>query len=42
MFRVASPTLITTTLPSSATTGQIQVVTPGGTLLGNVPFRALP
>jgi uncharacterized repeat protein (TIGR03803 family) len=38
-FSVASPTLITTTVPAGATTGSIQVVTPSGTLSSNVPFR---
>jgi uncharacterized repeat protein (TIGR03803 family) len=41
-FTVVSPSLITTTVPSGATTGTIQVVTPGGTLSSNVPFRVLP
>ena len=30
---------ITTTVPAGATTGTVQVTTPGGTLLSNVPFR---
>ena len=32
-------TAIHTTVPSGATTGTVQVVTPGGTLSSNVPFR---
>jgi uncharacterized repeat protein (TIGR03803 family) len=42
VFTVHSPTLITTTVPPGATTGKIQVVTPGGTLSSNVPFRMRP
>jgi len=38
-FTVASPTLITTTVPTGATTGKVRVVTPSGTLSSNVPFR---
>jgi uncharacterized repeat protein (TIGR03803 family) len=41
-FTVTSPTLITTTVPTGATTGTIQVSTPSGTLSSNVPFRVLP
>lgn len=41
-FKVASRTLITTTVPAGATTGKIQVVTPSGTLSSNVRFRVLP
>lgn len=39
IFKVASPSLITTTVPSGARTGPVQVVTPGGMLSSNVPFR---
>jgi uncharacterized repeat protein (TIGR03803 family) len=39
VFTVISPSLITTTVPAGATTGKVQVVTPGGTLSSNVPFR---
>jgi uncharacterized repeat protein (TIGR03803 family) len=42
VFTVASPTLITTTVPAGASTGEIEMVTPGGTLSSNVPFRVLP
>jgi len=42
VFTVTSPTLITTTVPTGATTGNIQVVTPSGTLSSNVRFRVLP
>jgi uncharacterized repeat protein (TIGR03803 family) len=38
-FAVASPTLIKTTVPIGATTGQVQVVTPRGTLTSNSVFR---
>jgi uncharacterized repeat protein (TIGR03803 family) len=38
-FTVKSKSEITTTVPSGATTGTVQVVTPGGTLSSNVPFR---
>jgi uncharacterized repeat protein (TIGR03803 family) len=40
-FTVVSPALITATVPTGATTGTIQVVTPTGTLSSNVPFRVL-
>lgn len=38
-FSVVSATEISTTVPGGATTGTIQVATPGGTLSSNVPFR---
>jgi uncharacterized protein (TIGR03437 family) len=41
-FTVVSSLLITTTVPVDATSGKVQVVTPGGTLSSNVPFRVLP
>ena len=41
-FTVVSTYLITTTVPAGATSGKVQVVTPGGTLSSNVPFRVLP
>jgi uncharacterized repeat protein (TIGR03803 family) len=37
-FTVKSKSEITTTVPAGATTGTVQVVTPGGTLSSNVPF----
>jgi len=40
-FTVVSPSLITTTVPAGATTGTVQVVTPGGTLSSNIPFRVI-
>jgi uncharacterized repeat protein (TIGR03803 family) len=40
-FTVVSPSLITTTVPAGATTGTVQVVTPGRTLSSNVPFRVV-
>jgi len=41
-FTVVSRYLITTTVPTGATTGTVQVVTPGGTLSSNVRFRSCP
>jgi uncharacterized protein (TIGR03437 family) len=41
-FTVASPTLVTATVPIGATTGKVQVVTPSGTLTSNVAFRVSP
>jgi uncharacterized repeat protein (TIGR03803 family) len=38
-FTVVSRYLITTTVPTGATTGKVQVVTPSRTLSSNVPFR---
>jgi uncharacterized protein (TIGR03437 family) len=38
-FTVVSASEIATTVPAGATTGAVQVVTPGGTLSSNVPFR---
>jgi uncharacterized repeat protein (TIGR03803 family) len=42
VFRVVLNSWIKTTVPEGATTGTVQVVTPGGTLSSNVPFRVLP
>jgi uncharacterized repeat protein (TIGR03803 family) len=42
VFTVVSSTQITTTVPAGAATGRIKVVTPGGTLSSNVPFRVRP
>ena len=39
VFTVVSSSEITTTVPTGATTGAVEVVTPGGTLSSNVPFR---
>jgi uncharacterized repeat protein (TIGR03803 family) len=41
-FKVVSATEITATVPTGATSGTIEVVTPKGTLLSNVPFQVLP
>ena len=41
-FTVQSPTAIRTTVPTGATTGPVQVVTPSGTLTSNVNFRVEP
>lgn len=38
-FTVVSATEITTTVPSGATSGTVQVITPTGTLNSNVAFR---
>jgi uncharacterized repeat protein (TIGR03803 family) len=38
-FTVGSSSLITTTVPTGATTGEVKVVTPSGTLSSNVSFR---
>ncbi len=40
-FTVVSSTEITATVPTGATTGTVQVVTPGGTLNSNVPFQVV-
>ena len=41
-FSVVSSSEITTTVPTGATTGTVQVVTPGGTVSSNVPFTVKP
>jgi uncharacterized repeat protein (TIGR03803 family) len=41
-FKVISPSEIGTTVPTGATTGTVQVVTPTGTLSSNVAFQVLP
>jgi uncharacterized repeat protein (TIGR03803 family) len=41
-FRVVSNSQITTVVPTAATTGEIRVVTPGGTLRSNGVFRVIP
>ena len=38
-FTVVSRSLITAAVPAGASTGTVEVVTPGGTLSSNVPFR---
>jgi uncharacterized repeat protein (TIGR03803 family) len=38
-FSVVSSSEITATVPAGATTSEVKVVTPGGTLSSNVPFR---
>jgi uncharacterized repeat protein (TIGR03803 family) len=42
IFTVVSASEITTNVPAGAATGAIHVVTPGGTLSSNVPFRVKP
>jgi hypothetical protein len=41
-FKVISGSLISTTVPSGATTGPVQVTLPSGTLTSNVNFQVLP
>jgi uncharacterized repeat protein (TIGR03803 family) len=41
-FTLLSPSLITTNVPTGATTGTVQAVTPGGTLSSNVAFLVRP
>ncbi len=41
-FKVVSSSLLTAAVPSGASSGIIQVVTPRGTLLSNLPFQVLP
>jgi uncharacterized repeat protein (TIGR03803 family) len=41
-FKVVSSSEITTTVPAGATTGTVEVKTPGGTLKSNVVFRVTP
>jgi uncharacterized repeat protein (TIGR03803 family) len=40
-FTVVQPSEISATVPTGASTGTVQVVTPSGTLSSNVPFRVL-
>ena len=42
VFKVVSASLITTTVPSGATTGSVKVTTPHFTLTSNAPFRVRP
>ena len=42
VFTVVSSSEITTTVPAGASSGEVQVVTPGGTLSSNVAFRVVP
>lgn len=42
VFKVVSATGIATTVPAGATTGDIKVVTPHGSLSSNLPFQVLP
>jgi uncharacterized repeat protein (TIGR03803 family) len=41
-FKIVSASEITATVPAGATSGKIDVVTPGGTLASNVKFEVLP
>jgi uncharacterized repeat protein (TIGR03803 family) len=42
VFEVVSSSEITTTVPAGASSGEVQVVTPGSTLSSNVAFRVVP
>jgi uncharacterized repeat protein (TIGR03803 family) len=42
IFTIASSTEITTTVPSGATTGKVEVTTPSATLTSNANFRVTP
>jgi uncharacterized repeat protein (TIGR03803 family) len=41
-FTVVSDSEISTTVPAGANSGKVQVTTPGGSILSNVPFRVIP
>jgi hypothetical protein len=41
VFKVVSRSLIKTTVPTGATTGEVEVTTPHGTLKSNVAFRVV-
>jgi uncharacterized repeat protein (TIGR03803 family) len=41
-FTVVSSTEVRTTVPAGATSGKVQVITPGGTLSSNVSFEVVP
>ena len=41
-FTIVSATEITTTVPAGATTGEVRVTTPGGTLASGGPFLVAP
>jgi uncharacterized repeat protein (TIGR03803 family) len=40
-FTLVSPSLITATVPAGATTGEVKVIKPHGTVQSNVPFRVV-
>jgi uncharacterized repeat protein (TIGR03803 family) len=42
VFTIVSASLVSTTVPSGATTGKVQVTTPSDTLSSNVPFLVQP
>ncbi len=42
VFKVASSSEISTKVPKGATSGEVQVVTPGGTLYSNQEFQVIP
>lgn len=41
VFTVSSASLITTAVPAGATSGTVEVVTPGGTLSSSIPFHVV-
>jgi hypothetical protein len=41
-FTVVAASEITATVPTGATTGYVEVTTPGGTLKSNMKFRVTP
>jgi hypothetical protein len=41
-FTVVSETFVRATVPEGATTGDVTVTTPSGTLTSNVPFHVIP
>jgi trimeric autotransporter adhesin len=41
-FSVVSDTYLTTVVPTGATTGRVNLTTPGGTLMSNKVFRVRP
>jgi len=41
-FTVVSSSLVTANVPTNATTGKVEVTTPGGTLWSNVAFKVRP
>jgi len=42
VFKVVSSTELTTTVPTGATSGKVQVTTPNGKLTSNVNFQVTP
>jgi uncharacterized protein (TIGR03437 family) len=42
VFKVIAGSEIAATVPTGATSGKVQVTTPGGILSSNLPFHVLP